>query len=106
MSAAVDYLLAELRRHHVRIERHGDRLRMKAPAAPPDDVLASVRRLKPELLLVLPDADRKQTRPLLNFRLPGYAANSWATAVGWPGESVESLTADLRNRWPGVEVRA
>lgn len=45
------------------------------------------------------------SRPVLNFRLPGYAPNEWATALGRPGETVESLRADLTERWPGVEVR-
>lgn len=43
-------------------------------------------------------------RPVLHFRLPGYAPNTWATAIGRPGETVESLRADLADRWPGVEV--
>lgn len=45
-------------------------------------------------------------RPVLHFRLPGYAPNAWATALGRPGEAVESLRADLAERWPEVEVRA
>jgi len=41
-------------------------------------------------------------RPIVQFRLDG---NGWATALGAAGETVESLIADLRRRWPGVEVK-
>lgn len=103
MSAAIDHLLAELRRHHVRVERHGDRLKMKAPSPPPDELLAQVRAWKPDLLRALPDAD---SRPVLHFRLKDYSANTWATALGWPGETLGSLAADLRQRFgDALELR-
>ena len=40
-------------------------------------------------------------RPIVQFRLDG---NGWATALGAAGETIESLIADLRRRWPGVEI--
>lgn len=51
------------------------------------------------------DATTQQPRPVLHFRLKGYEPNCWATALGRPDETVESLRADLRDRWPDVETR-
>lgn len=107
MSVAHD-LLAELAEHHVRVERRGDRLRLRAPAPPPADLLERLRQHKPEVLPLLPDVAAIKhgvNRPVLHFRLPGYKPNEWATALGRPGETVESLRADLRERWPECEVR-
>lgn len=47
-----------------------------------------------------------QHRPVLHFRLPGDPPNAWATAIGERGETRDTLAADLRGRWPGVEVRS
>ena len=44
-------------------------------------------------------------RPVLHFRLSGYASKAWATALGRPGETVAMSLADLRQRWPGVEIQ-
>jgi len=45
-------------------------------------------------------------RPVVAFRLACTAPNSWAMAIGAPGESLESLGADLRWRWSDVEVKS
>lgn len=101
MSAAHD-LLRELAEHHVRIERRGDKLKLRAPAAPPAELLERLRQHRPEVLCLLPDPNR---RPVVQFRFPDTPPNAWAVALGLPGESVESLVAGLKQRWPGVEVR-
>jgi hypothetical protein len=101
MNAAVDHLLAELRQHHVSIERHGDRLRMKAPVPPPDELLVAVRQHKPELLRLLPDADRL-TRAVVKFRLHGTPTNTWCSAIA--ACSRAELVADVLLRWPDAEV--
>jgi hypothetical protein len=101
MSAAHD-LLAELERHHVHVERHGDRLKMRAPAPPPGDLLARINANKAALLDTLPDADARQ---VLHFRLPGHPVNAWATYIGRPGESREQVQASLVERWPVATIR-
>jgi hypothetical protein len=105
VNAAVDLLLAELQQHHVSIERRGDRLRMKAPAPPPDELLVAVRQHKPELLKLLPDSDRP-TRAIVRFRMPGTPSNSWCTALGAPGNTRDELIGDVLQRWPHAEVLA
>ncbi len=65
MTAAI-YLLAELNARDVRIERHGARLTMRAPGAPPAELLAQVRELKDDLLSLLPDCDAAKVRDLRN----------------------------------------
>lgn len=97
-------LLAELERHHVAVERHGARLKLRAPAPPPADLLDRLRRHKPALLAVLPDADGTR-RPVIRFRLPDHPANGWATMIGTPGQTEDELLASLQQRWPAVEVR-
>lgn len=98
---AVAELLQELDRHHVVVIRHGDRVRLKGPTTIPADLVAWARRLKPELIRHVPDSN---ARPVLAFRLPGFAKNAWAVALGRPGETVETLRADLHARWPDVEA--
>lgn len=99
MSAAHD-LLAELARHHIRVERRGDKLKLRAPAPPPADLLERLRQHKAEVLSLVPDPN---VRPVVQFRTSGSA---WATALGLPGETVAALMVDLELRWPGCEVRA
>ena len=103
MTVAHD-LLDELRQHHVHIERHGDRLQMRAPARPPADLLARLKAHKPALLAALPDVDA-DTRHVLHFRLPEHPANAWASLVGRPGESRDAVLVSLLQRWPDAEVR-
>ena len=95
MSAAHD-ILAELQRHRVRVERTGDRIRLRAPVAPPADLVARIRKHKEELLLALPD---RSARPVLHFRMLDHGSNAWATALGRPGESTDDVVADLRARY-------
>ncbi|MGY3265206.1 hypothetical protein [Lysobacter sp. HA35] len=96
-------LLADLERHAVHIERHGDRLWMRAPSAPPGELRAQVAAHKPSLLAALPDLD---ARPVVHFRLPGHDANAWATYLGRPGESRDEVTVHLRERWPAAVLLA
>lgn len=101
MNEVAAVLLAELKNHAVEVERHGDRLRMRAPQAPPDDLLDRVSANKPALLAALPDVD---ARPVVHFRLPDNAMNTVATYLGRPGQSRESVTSSLLERWPDAVV--
>ena len=103
MTVAHD-LLDELRQHRVHIERHGDRLQMRAPAPPPADLLERLRAHKPALLAALPDVD-SVARHVLHFTLPDHPANAWATYIGRPGDSRETVMASLLHRWPLAQVR-
>lgn len=94
-------LLAELAAHSVTIERHGNRLRMRAPQAPPADLIERVRDDKPKLLALLPDRD---LRPVLYFALPSSAPGTVATALGRPGQTQADLAVSLRERWPSVRI--
>ncbi|SFN53843.1 hypothetical protein [Dokdonella immobilis] len=98
---AVDSLLADLQQHHVRIERRGDRIHMRAPRRPPDDLRARVRELKPALLAVLPDA--RVVRTVVKYRLRGGCPRSWCTAIGT--RTREEVIEELhRLHGPTVEV--
>jgi len=46
----------------------------------------------------------KTGRVVARFRLPGDPPSASATCIGRPGASVESVIAELRERWPGVQV--
>lgn len=96
MSTARD-LLHELEQHQVRVERHGDRLRLRAPSPPPPDLLERLRRCKPEVLPLLRDAN---ARAVLRWRLPSHHPNAWATTIGSPGVSLDELARDILARWP------
>jgi hypothetical protein len=102
VSAAVVDLLRELDRHHIQIVRNGDRLKLKGAANIPPELVARARALKPELVRYVPD---EGARPVVRFRLPDHG-DAWASAIGAPGDTKESLIADLRMRWPAVEVQA
>lgn len=100
---AVD-LLAEVSRAGIHLTRRGDKLHVSAPRGTVTPALRErLTQAKPELLRLLPDPN---ARPVLHFRLPGYGIRAWATAMGRPGESMDSLRADLVDRWPDVEVKA
>ena len=43
-------------------------------------------------------------RCIVRFRLPD--SRGWATAIGAPGDARADLLADLRGRWPDVEIKA
>ena len=45
----------------------------------------------------------QKRRAVIRFRNGG---DGWATALGAPGMTAAALLADLRQRWPGVEVQA
>lgn len=94
-------LIEELAASGIRLSRRGDKLVVAPKAALNDELTAKLLAAKPALLSVLPE---RNGRPKVDFRLPGHATNSWATAIGAPGESIESLITDLRWRWPDVEV--
>ena len=100
MTAAA--LLAELATYSVTVERHGDRLCMRAPKAPPDELVERVRDHKPELLAMLPDSD---VRPVLHFVLPDYAPGAVATASSAGSALVASSAAAPYETLPEVEER-
>lgn len=60
------------------------------------------------VLSVAPPANSEKLRgrPVVHFRLPDHPPGAWATVIGRPGETREELVADLRQRWPEVEVQA
>ena len=95
-------LIEELAASGIHLSRRGDKLVVATKAALNDELTAKLLAAKPALLSVLPEPSG---RPKVDFRLPSYKANSWATAIGAPGDSIESLVADLRGRWPGLEVK-
>ncbi len=67
MSAA-PALLAEARRHGVRLQRDGDRLKLKAPTAPPAEFLDQLRNHKAEILCALAVASEPE---------PSWTADDW-----------------------------
>lgn len=95
-------IVEELAVSGVRLSRRGDKLVVSPKDALNDELRARLLVAKPELLSVLPEPNG---RPKVNFRLPSLAANSWATAIGVPGETITTLVADLRARWPDVDVK-
>lgn len=107
MSAAAE-LIHELREAGYRLSRRGDKLHVAAPPGSTitDDLKQRLLDRKPELLELLAPTKSlgASARPIVNFRLPCTAPNSWATAIGAPGESIDSLMADLRQRWPEVII--
>jgi len=107
MSAAAE-LIHELREAGYRLSRRGDKLHIVAPPDGEIDEALKSRLLerKPELLALLTCAKAagNQIRFVVHFRLPHMAPNSWATALGAPGESRESMVADLLDRWSDVEI--
>ena len=105
MSSQAVSILAELRQHQVEVERHGDRIRMKAASPPPADLIARVSTCKAALLALLPDAERP-TRAVVHFRLPDHPANAFAALLGRPGESREAVLTSLLKRWPEAQVRS
>jgi len=96
-------LIEELAASGIRLTRRGDKLVVAPKSALNDELTAKLLAAKTMLLSILPEPNG---RPKIDFRLPGHTANSWATAIGAPGESIESLVADLRRRWPNVEVKS
>ena len=57
MTATAADLFALARRHGITLEPKGDRLRMRAPAPPPPEVVEQLRAAKPELLKILRGTD-------------------------------------------------
>lgn len=100
-------LLHELKDAGIRLEALGvDRLRVVAPPGKlTEELKQTLSAAKPQLIAALRDADpvHKYARPIVHFRLPGN--DNFATCIGRPGESRDEVIADLRERWPGVEVR-
>jgi len=106
MSASSEVLIRDLREQGIRLSRKGDKLHVVAPPGKlTPELKEALLARKPELLALLSSTSASTLRPMVNFRLPCTKPNSWATAIGVPGESIESLVADLRWRWPDVEVK-
>lgn len=95
-------IIEELNVSGIRLSRRGDKLVVSPKDALNDELRSRLLAAKPALLCVLPEPNG---RPKVNFRLPSHIANSWATAIGVPGETITTLIADLRARWPDVEVK-
>ena len=96
MSAALESILDELRRHQVEVQRFGDRLKVRAPVRPPDEVLERARQHKAELLAVLPDLAAPSptvSRAILRFKTQSMPR--WGIALG---ETREQVIADLKLR--------
>jgi len=60
MTAALD-ILDRARQHGIAIEACGDRLKLKAPAKPPDDLLEQIRAHKPDIVSLLQPASDEWT---------------------------------------------
>ena len=98
MTAAL--LLRDLADVGIRVSSRGDKLCISAaPGKLTEALKARLLREKPALLAEL---RRQNERPVVRFRLDPKAG--WASAIGVAGETTESLIADLRERWPQVEV--
>lgn len=63
----------------------------KVPKVPTESVGVTTKR----------EAASARLRPIVQFRLDG---TGWATALGAAGMTDGDLIADIRQRWPGVEV--
>jgi len=106
MNAAAD-LIAEARRHRVVVARYGNTIKLRAPTSPPTDLVARLRERKAELLAILPDLTSitgETARVVVNFRFPDYPARAWASCIGAAGDTRESVVAELRAKWPNVEI--
>ena len=107
MNAAT--LLRDLTDRGVRLTRDGDSLRVRAPRGTiTDDLREALLEHKPAILDLLAAAKIAATRrPVLHFRTSTFPANAWATLIGRPGESLDALRADLRERFGAglIEMR-
>lgn len=102
MTPALIDVQPRLIEYQVVLERHGNRIKWRAAATPPADLMAALRKLKPVLLSELPDLD---ARAIVRFRAPSSPPGSWCTALGSPGITRGELVADLLKRWPDSEIR-
>jgi hypothetical protein len=100
MSAAPDVLIRELAARGIRLSRRGDKLHVAAPRSVVTDELRRVLTAnKPRLMLALAcTTPSVAQRAVVHFRISGDAPNAWATCLGAPGETVESVVNDLEAR--------
>lgn len=48
--------------------------------------------------------EKSPGRAVVRFRFASDQPNAWATCLGTPGESAESVRADLRAKWPNIMI--
>lgn len=79
---------------------------LNMPAAGTDRTDTTPENEVSSVLSVAPPAvsENLRGRPVVHFRLPEHPPGAWATVIGKPGQSRDALVADLRRRWPEVEV--
>jgi hypothetical protein len=100
MSATAEVLIRDLAARGVRLSRCGDKLRVVAPKSVVTDELRRVLAAnKPRLMVALSGTTSPPApRAVVHFRLIDDASNAWATCLGAPSESIDSILRDLRAR--------
>ncbi len=76
--------LARAREHGVKVIPAGGRLRLRAPAEPPREIIEALRRNKREVLAWL--THQHHQRALVTFNLTE-APDAWPVVIGAPGET-------------------
>lgn len=90
-------LLERARRHGLEMEPAGDRLKLRAPERPPDDLLDDLRQHKPQLLEAL-QAERAREAAV---------DETWArlqTVYLWAGQPSGWLTDEVREAEASAEA--
>ena len=101
MTAAVE-VLQECDRLGVTLRRRGDKLVYAPVCRVTAELLDRLKASKPALMAVLADEGKRE---VVHFRLPSHPSGSWATCLGQPGQARAMVVADLKRRWPDVEVQ-
>lgn len=98
-------ILTRAQQHGVEMVPRGGKLKMRAPRKPPDELLAAIRRHKPELLRLLEQPPQTpRMRAIAEYRREG--DHCWRAVLGAPDQTYEQLAKSVRQRFPDVaEVR-
>jgi hypothetical protein len=100
-AAAPEMLLMQLHSQGVQLTRRGNRIRVLPPVdADVEELRRVIAEAKPALLALLPDSDSPNPirREIVHFRLVADPPSAWATALGAPGDTVDVIVRDLRER--------
>ena len=96
-------------REGVHITPDGDQVRMRAPRKPPDELLAAIKQVKPDLLRILTKPTKNN---VLTFPAPRRTRAAWTVRAGGKvfslvllgGCTASEALAEIRARWPDGEL--